>query len=179
MRVEKGNYPLKKHHLRLCLSHNLELGASPTCLYLTGVNGLGKTSFIEKILIPALKEQHVPFIYLGQDFRTQLYTLKALLAVTAKENVPETVPEILTRWIGQNRHTQVCILDEFDKYPADTRHLFKISRDFIRTYIIVSHADHPVKPGDNFRTRILTFRGGDTVGPMLPVTIEETESWLS
>ena len=179
MRIAKGIYPLKKRRLSLSLRRSLELDETPACIYLAGANGLGKTSFIEKVLITALKAQQVPFLYLGQDFRTQLYTLKAVLAITAKKGVPRTVTNILTRWVGQNRHARVFILDEFDKYPVYTEQLFNISRDFIRTYVMVSHADHPPRPGAAFQERRLHFRERTHSGPLVQVTVEETASWSS
>ena len=173
MRILNGTYPLKTRRLCLTVSQNLQFGETPTCLYLNGVNGLGKTSFIEKVLIPALKAQKVPFLYLGQDFRTQLYTLKALLAVSGKEGVLDNIPGVLTQWVQKNRHARVFIIDEFDKYAANTHHIFNISRDFIRTYVVVSHSDNPAKPGPPFGTRVLKFRQITAAGPLLQVEIGE------
>jgi len=177
MRILEGTYPLKDRRLSLTVSQNLEFGETPTWLHLTGVNGLGKTSFIEKILIPALKDQKVPFLYLGQDFRTQLYTLKALLAVSGKDGVRNNIPGLLSQWVHQNHHARVFILDEFDKYPDHTRHIFKISRDFIRTYVAVSHLDKPMQPGAPFDARTLEFREISGEGPLLQVGIEESTPW--
>ena len=175
MRILKGAYPLKNRRLRLMVSQDIEFGEMPAWLHLTGANGLGKTSFIEKILIPALVDQKSAFLYLGQDFRTQLYTLKALLAVSGKEGVRgDDIPGLLSRWVHQNRHARVFILDEFDKYPDHTRHLYRVSREFIRTYVVVSHLDQPMKPGKPFATRTLRFNEISTKGPLLKVTIEES-----
>lgn len=177
MRILEGVYPLKNRRLSLTLSHNLEFGDIPTWLHLAGANGLGKTSFIEMILIPALKDQKIPFLYLGQDFRTQLYTLKALLAVSGKEGVRDNIPGLLSQWVIQNQHARVFILDEFDKYADHTQHIFKISRDFIRTYVTVSHLNKPMQPGGPFITRTLEFRELSGEGPILQVGIEESMPW--
>ena len=175
MRILKGTYPLKDRQLSLTLSQNLEFGETPTWLHLTGVNGLGKTSFIEKILIPALKDRKVPFVYLGQDFRTQLYTLKAILAISGTEGVQDNISGLLSQWVHKNHQARVFILDEFDKYPDHTRQIFKISRDFIHTYFVVSHLDKPIHPGAPFDARIIEFRECSGTGPLLQVCIEESE----
>lgn len=173
MHILKGTYPLKTRRLCLTVLQHIQFGESPSCLYLNGANGLGKTSFIEKVMIPALKAQRVPFLYLGQDFRTQLYTLKAVLAISGKVGVPDNIPEILTQWVNRNQHARIFILDEFDKYPAYIDHLFKISRHFIGTYVIVSHAANPVQPGGPFELRTLQFHRAQDVGPLLQVEIGE------
>ena len=172
MRILKGDYPLRARRLQLTLAEDLELNGSPAWLRLTGDNGLGKTSFIERVLIPALIRQKRPFLYLGQDFRTQLYTLKTALAVSLKTRVPQEIPELITQWVERQRHARICILDEFDKYPAHTQHVFRISRDFIGTYVTVSHGEPPLGPGNAFEERILRFRPSPAEGALLQVKVE-------
>jgi hypothetical protein len=175
MRILKGVYPLKDRRLRLVLPRDIEFGETPVWVRLVGDNGLGKSSFIEKVLIPGLKKQKVPFLYLGQDFRTQLYTLKAFLAVFHKTRVREDIPGLLDQWVGHHRHARVFIMDEFDKFPAHTEHAFRISRDFIRTYVAVSHARRPLEPGPPFEERILNFRKNPIENSILEVTVESPE----
>jgi len=177
MRILKGSHTLRERRLKLTLSRDLELGERPVWLQLAGANGLGKTTFIEKILIPGLKGRKIPFLYLGQDFRTQVYTLKALLAVELKDRVADDMPGLLTQWVTHHRQAKVLILDEFDKYPAHAQHIFKISRDFIRTYVTVSHAEQPVSPGAPFDKRVLLFRPAAREGGLLRVGIEESGPW--
>jgi hypothetical protein len=177
MRLLKGDYPLKARRLNLTLAQNLELGPGPAWLRLTGDNGLGKTSFIEMVLIPALTRQQIPFLYFGQDFRTQLYTLKTALAVSFNTRVPHDMTQLLTFWIGHHRQARVLILDEFDKYPAHTQHLYRLSREFIRSYVTVSHGDPPLGPGNAFAQRILQFQPSPAEGALLRVKLEEASPW--
>ncbi len=175
MRIAKGSHLIKKRGLDLHLSQELIFDEkSFTCTYLTGANGLGKTSFIEKIVVPTLKQQQIPFIYIGQDFRIQLYTLRAALAVTTKKKVGQSISELLSQWVDQHRHARVLIADEFDKYTNYMTDLFSLSCAFIHHYILVSHHDNPVGPGASFTSRSLVFRRAATVDTVLKVTVEET-----
>jgi hypothetical protein len=81
MEIKKGTYRLEKRGLNFSLDDDLDFKDRNNCFYFRGGNGFGKTSFLEKIIIPALKTDNVQYIYIGQDIRTQLYTLRALLAV--------------------------------------------------------------------------------------------------
>ena len=177
MRILKATYPLSERGLSLTLVQDLVIDERPNWLRLVGGNGVGKTSFLEKILIPELKSQKVPFLYLGQDLRTQLYTIKALLAVSGQDCISDDIPELLTRWMDRHRRVRIFILDEFDKYPAYTQHVYRISRDFIQTFVVVSHGDAPLKPGAPFEPRELQFREVAGDPPLKQVHIEETAPW--
>ncbi len=81
MQIKRGTYRLEKRGLNFTLADDLDFKNRDNCFYFRGGNGFGKTSFLEKIIIPALKENNVSYIYIGQDIRTQMYTLKAMLSV--------------------------------------------------------------------------------------------------
>jgi len=139
MQIKKGTYRLEKRGLNFNLSDELNFNNSANCFYLRGGNGFGKTSFLEKIIIPALKENKVPYLYIGQDIRTQLYTLRSLLAVQGIKVFDHDEVELLKLWINHSRSATVFILDEFDKYFPDHGFIFDWSNAFIRTYIMVTH----------------------------------------
>lgn len=174
MHIDKGSHLIKKRGLDLYLAEELDLDEKgSTCTYLTGANGLGKTSFIEQVVIPALKKQYIPYIYIGQDFRTQLYTIRANLAVTTKHQVGHSIPQLLSQWVDQHRHARVLIADEFDKYLDYVADLFSLSRSFIHHYILVSHHNKPIGPGKLFTYRSLVFRRAGTDKAVLKVAVEE------
>ncbi|MGD2022512.1 MAG: hypothetical protein PVH74_13200 [Desulfobacterales bacterium] len=139
MEIKRGTYRLEARGLVFDLVDDLNLNNGPNCFYFRGGNGFGKTSFLEKIIIPALKTDTVQYVYIGQDIRTQLYTLKALLSVQGIKVSGSDEVELLRLWINHSRSARVFILDEFDKYFADYGFIFDWSAAFIRTYIIVSH----------------------------------------
>ena len=139
MQIKRGTYRLEKRGLNFSLTDDLNFESRDDCFYFRGGNGFGKTSFLEKIIIPALKENNVPYMYIGQDIRTQLYTLRALLSVQGIKVSDNDELELLKHWINHSRSATVFILDEFDKYFPDYGFIFDWSDMFIRTYIIVTH----------------------------------------
>lgn len=139
MKIKKGTYRIDARGLNFSLAENLHFNNSPNCFYFRGGNGFGKTSFLEKIIIPALKTDKAQYVYIGQDIRTQLYTLKALLSVQGIKVPGNDEIELLRLWINHSRSARVFILDEFDKYFPDYEFIFDWSADFIQTYIIVTH----------------------------------------
>ncbi|MGD8901569.1 MAG: hypothetical protein PVF39_15890, partial [Desulfobacterales bacterium] len=116
MEIKRGTYRLEARGLVFDLVDDLNLNNGPNCFYFRGGNGFGKTSFLEKIIIPALKTDTVQYVYIGQDIRTQLYTLKALLSVQGIKVSGSDEVELLRLWINHSRSARVFILDEFDKY---------------------------------------------------------------
>jgi len=139
MEIHKGKYRLKNRNLNFEIVDDLNFNNSGCCFYFRGGNGFGKTSFLEKIIIPALKADNLPYLYIGQDIRTQLYTLRALLSIQGFKVSDTDEVELLRLWINRGQSASVLILDEFDKYFPDYGFIFDWSDAFIRTYIIVTH----------------------------------------
>ena len=139
MEIRKGKYRLDNRNLHFDMVDDLNFNNSGGCFYFRGGNGYGKTSFLEKVVIPALKADNLPYLYIGQDIRTQLYTLRALLSIQGFKVSDTDEVELLRLWINQGQSASVLILDEFDKYFPDYGFIFDWSADFIRTYIIVTH----------------------------------------
>jgi hypothetical protein len=139
MEIHKGKYRLENRNLNFEIVDDLNFNNSGCCFYFRGGNGFGKTSFLEKIIIPALKADNLPYLYIGQDIRTQLYTLRALLSIQGLKVSDTDEVELLRLWINRGQSASVLILDEFDKYFPDYGFIFDWSDAFIRTYIIVTH----------------------------------------
>jgi hypothetical protein len=144
MQIRKGKYRLENRGLHFDVVDDLDFKDNGCCFYFRGDNGFGKTSFLEKIVIPALDVANVHYLYIGQDIRTQLYTLRAFLSVQGFQVSDTDEIELLKLWINYGRFARVFILDEFDKYFPDYEFIFDWSESFIQTYIIVSHRSyHP------------------------------------
>ena len=139
MQIPKGKYRIDERNLNFDIIADLDFNNSGSRFYFRGGNGFGKTSFLEKIIIPALRSDNIPYLYIGQDIRTQLYTLRALLSIQGFKVSDRDEVELLRLWINQSQSASVLILDEFDKYFPDYGFIFDWSADFIRTYIIVTH----------------------------------------
>ena len=159
MQITKGTYRLEKRGLKFSLSEDLNFKNSANCFYFRGGNGFGKTSFLEKIIIPALKENKVAYLYIGQDIRTQLYTLRALLSVQGIKVSDNDEFELLRLWINHSRSATVFIMDEFDKYFPDYGFIFDWSDSFIQNYIIVTHLGHDRSDDavEKYQTRNIRF----------------------
>jgi len=142
MQIKKGKYRLEDRGLNFTVCNDLDFENRGNCFYFRGGNGFGKTSFLEKIIIPRLKNDNIHYIYIGQDIRIQLYTLRALLSIQGI-NVPNNDEiELLRLWLNNSKSATVFIMDEFDKYFPDYGFIFDWSDSFIRTYIIVTHLSY-------------------------------------
>jgi len=139
MEIHKGKYRLENRNLNFDIVDDLNFNNSGGCFYFRGGNGFGKTSFLEKIIIPALQTDNLSYLYIGQDIRTQLYTLRAFLSIQGFKVSDTDEVELLRLWIHHSQSASVLILDEFDKYFPDYGFIFDWSDAFIRTYIIVTH----------------------------------------
>ena len=159
MEIRKGKYRLDNRYLHFHMVNDLNFNNSGCCFYFRGGNGFGKTSFLEKVIIPALKADNLRYLYIGQDIRTQLYTLRALLSIQGFKVSDADEVELLRLWINQGQSASILILDEFDKYFPDYGFIFDWSADFIRTYIIVTHlaVNGRESVADNYRIYNVRF----------------------
>jgi len=141
MQINKGKYRIENRNLNFDIVDDLNFNNSGSRFYLRGDNGFGKTSFLEKIIIPAFKADNRSYLYIGQDIRTQFYTLRALLSTKGIKVSDTDEVELLRLWILHSQSASVLIPDEFDKYFPDYGFIFDWSDAFIQTYIIVTHLD--------------------------------------
>lgn len=108
-----GTYPAPQAGLSFTLTQALALPPR-SCLYLSGDNGAGKSTFLEHVLIPHLRGQH-RLLYLAQDMELQQNTMRTTLALLGHD-VPETLADMAVAWVAASECREVIILDEFDKY---------------------------------------------------------------
>lgn len=141
MQINRGKYRIENRNLNFDIVDDLNFNTSGSRVYLRGDNGFGKSSFLEKIIIPAFKADNRSYLYIGQDIRTQFYTLRALLSTKGIKVSDTDEVELLRLWILNSQSASVLILDEFDKYFPDYGFIFDWSNAFIQTYIIVTHLD--------------------------------------
>lgn len=139
MIIAKNTYKLQNRKLNFDVVDDLDFSTRNTCYYFRGGNGFGKTSFLEKMVVPALRDADCHYLYIGQDIRTQLYTLKAFLSILGYKVSETDEYELLRRWVQHGRSARIFILDEFDKYFPDFGFIFDWSMSFIHSYIIVTH----------------------------------------
>ena len=139
MMIAKKTYKLQNRKLNFDVVDDLDFNTRNTCYYFRGGNGFGKTSFLEKMVVPALRNADCHYLYIGQDIRTQLYTLRAFLSIQGHKVSETDDYELLKRWVHQGRSARIFILDEFDKYFPDFGFIFDWSMSFIHSYIIVTH----------------------------------------
>ena len=162
MILKNGAYQIEERSLNFDLAADLEFSHQFNCYTFTGGNGYGKTSFIEHIIIPALMEHNIDYLYLGQDIRNQLYTIKALLSVSGYKVSSADETTLLKWWLELGRSASVLILDEFDKYYSDVKEIFAVCNSFIRTYIAVTHhGSERIEPDPKFNSNRRHF---DLVG---------------
>ncbi|NLS77193.1 MAG: hypothetical protein GXY76_08040 [Chloroflexi bacterium] len=180
MRIPAGEYDLPERQVRLALEADLELAAERSIYVITGNNGLGKTSFLERVVIPALRREAMPYLYLGQDAGLQLYTIRASLAVQGLGLGRLSEADLLRVWLKQSPEARVLLLDEFDKYEPDPATLVAESRDFITTYIMITHGDPQAAralagdwPAHHLRFHLVEWAGG-----VKRVRVEREAPWL-
>ena len=140
MRLAKRQYDVKDRRLQLTLTEDLDFLPDKQCIYLNGANGYGKSGFLEKVLLPELHANDIPFLYVGQDLRTQLYCLRALLAVQGHRVGTMSEQDLIRLWIEQSKPVRIIILDEFDKYFSPYQFIFEATQSFTQTYVIVTHS---------------------------------------
>ena len=144
MQIQKGKYRIENRNLNFDIVDDLNFNGSRACFYVRGNNGFGKTSFLEKIVIPALEADNLSYLYVGQDIRIQLYTLRALLSTRGFKVSGMDEVGLIKLWFRHNQSASVLILDEFDKYFPDYGFIFDWCDAFIQNYIIVTHL--PLNP---------------------------------
>ena len=173
MQIHKGKYRLAGRNLNFDMVDDLDFNNSRGCFYFRGGNGFGKTSFLEKVIVPALKADSLPYLYIGQDIRTQLYTLRALLSIQGVKVAGADEVELLRLWMHRGQSASVLILDEFDKYFPDYGFIFDWCADFIQTYIIVTHlpVDRRVTAARNYRIYNIRFEMIGTDGPLKNIRV--------
>ena len=108
-------YPVDHAGLSFVLENPLQLPPR-SCLYLSGDNGAGKSTFLEHVLIPGLRKKH-SLLYLAQDMELQRNTIRTTLALLGHD-VPDSLADMTVAWLRASGCRDIIILDEFDKYVS-------------------------------------------------------------
>jgi hypothetical protein len=169
-----GRFPIPERRLQYDIRERLDLNGEKGCYFFRGENGIGKTTFVEKILIPRLDAAKTHFLYIGQDIRLQLYTLRALLATLGLTVKGTDDLDLLKTWIENSQSARVFILDEFDKFFPDYGFIFDWSQAFVQTYIFITHSDRnriPDKVAERYPTCDMRFELADESGPIKHVRL--------
>jgi hypothetical protein len=136
-------------------------------VYLCGRNGIGKSTFVEQVLIPALAARAVPCCYLAQNILEQSYVMQAALAFRAATAAPQGEGDTVRRWLAQAAAlSRTLVADEFDKLMPDPRQFFrKVAQRFQSCFLVTHHLDaaHQQAGRSVFQTgeRLLLERAGD------------------
>lgn len=139
LELAAGAYPVPHAGLRYELARDLRLPRG-SWLRLRGENGAGKTTFLEHVLIPQLREKFC-LLYLAQDMDLQQNTMRATLALLGGE-VPRGLPDLAAAWIDAGGCREVIILDEFDKYLTEAQ-LAALDLASFGWVVQVSHLERP------------------------------------
>lgn len=136
-------YSFKDLKLEFLLENFSTLSLINQIYLIKGNNGIGKTTFIEKILIPEITKNKFKFIYLSQDSDNQQYTIKSSLAVTSKKIVKKEFRILYQMWLDKMNGASILINDEFDKYldENDRNFVYKTTQDRVKCYFIISHLE--------------------------------------
>lgn len=117
LELSAAQYLAPRSGLNFELPIDLQFQAG-SCVFLQGNNGAGKTSFLEEILLPKISKKH-ELLYLAQDIEVQQNAIVATLALL-NQNVPATLPELISSFVFAATDYAVLVLDEVDKYFPNT-----------------------------------------------------------
>lgn len=167
LELPAGTYPVSRSGLRFQLTAPLALPPGSRLL-LTGENGAGKTTFLEHVLIPGIRNAH-RILYLAQDMDLQRTTMAATLALL-DQNAPPEIPELVRAWIAAGNCRDTIILDEFDKYLSPAQ-MAALNLSAFAWVVSVSHLSPAQnRPGQEHGFRLLFKR--DAAGPDVQLTLE-------
>ena len=130
-----GTYPAECAQLGFVLEKPIAVPPR-SCLYLSGDNGAGKSTFLEHVLIPRLRKDHC-LLYLAQDMELQQNTIRTTLALLGHD-VHETLADMAVAWVRTSGCREIIILDEFDKYVSSEQ-LFALNLTEFSWVVQVSH----------------------------------------
>lgn len=169
LELPAGIHVAKPSGLRFHLDTPLALPPK-SCLILAGENGVGKSTFLECVLIPAIRARH-RLLYLAQDMDLERTAMAATLALLGHD-APPSIPELALAWIKAAACHDTIILDEFDKYLAPD-HVAAMALGAFSWVITVSHLERTM----NLAALVHGFRltlERDHAGPDVRLALEKT-----
>ncbi len=147
-RIVSGSYESDKAGISYQLSKDLNPMSDNHIWLVGGQNGVGKTLFIEEILIPSLKNDAVSFFFVGQDFEVQSLTLRASIAVLGLSKAKKGDFDLIMQTATQLPNESLFIFDEFDKRCSSDNFLQLLMHENSKHAMCVSHHDSWLKNKD-------------------------------
>ncbi|MDP8220751.1 MAG: hypothetical protein P9X26_05365 [Candidatus Stygibacter frigidus] len=155
LNIPAGNLKLKNRPFIFELDSPITIteDSGTHLLLITGDNGSGKTTFLEQIIIPQLKQNKIFFSFKGQDNHIQNIIDRSLEAIfsishSGKELISQIlfntpVPPVIKKI--QLPAVDVILMDETDKLLSDEDLLAIFNNPAYKLLILVSHnSDNPL-----------------------------------
>ena len=149
LNIPAGNLKLKNRPFIFELDSSLSITADADkhLLLITGDNGSGKTTFLEQIIIPHLKQNKIFFSFKGQDNHIQNIIDRSLEAIfSISHSGKELISQILLNSpvppVTKKIHIpaiEVILMDETDKLLSDEEMLDIFNESTYKLLILVSH----------------------------------------
>jgi hypothetical protein len=127
-----------------------------TLVLLSGNNGVGKTLFLERLLIPHLHHQGLRTFHLAQDLTLQRHALAASLAAQGHA-APSNLDELIRAWCTPTP-ADVLILDEADRHLTAPTLAHLLAQSWHAAFV-VSHGNPPFP----YTLRLHAARSGNQV----------------
>lgn len=132
---------------------DIELTEYSRALIIAGDNGVGKTTLIEKIIIPKFQSAKISFFYIGQDFAIQSHSLHASIAILLKEGTKNDPFILAKKVLSMVNKPTILICDEFDKLCSHKELKVLFQNKHIRSTMIITHnISRAIKPIKEFYT---------------------------
>jgi Cdc6-like AAA superfamily ATPase len=153
-RIASRLYKSNRAGIAYLLSNDLSPASDKHIWFIEGQNGIGKTLFVEEVIIPILKNDAVPFFFVGQDFEVQSLTLRASIAILNLSKAKELDFDLVAQTADQLPNESVFMLDEFDKRCTQESFFQLLMHKNSKHALIVSHHDNWLKNESrtNFKT---------------------------
>ena len=163
LNIKPGKLKLKNRDFSFQLDSPLNITANEkkTLLLITGDNGSGKTTFLEQIIIPHLKQNKILFLFKGQDNHIQSIINRSLEAIFSISHLgKDLISQILfnsqsslaPRKISTPT-TEILLMDETDKLLSSQEFEDIINKPDYKLLILISHnLDNP-----EFKQHISSF----------------------
>jgi hypothetical protein len=154
LKIKPGKLKLKNRNFVFQLDSALNITADKqkTLLLIKGDNGSGKTTFLEQVIIPHLKQNKILFLFKGQDNHIQSIIDRSLEAIFSISHIgKDLITQILfnsqsslsPRKISTPR-ADVLLMDETDKLLSSQDFYDIINNPDYKLLILISHnLDNP------------------------------------
>lgn len=155
LNINAGKLKLKNRPFNFQLDSSLIISPDSErhLLLITGDNGSGKTTFLEQIIIPDLRQNNIFFSFKGQDSHIQNIIDRSLKAIfSLSQSGKKLFSQILFNAPAPTifkeieiPEVDVIILDETDKLLTDAEMLEIFNNPAYKLLILVSHnLDNPL-----------------------------------